>query len=137
MRKVFESMGKRKARAGGKSYTYYFTVESSVPLMRSGHAIELSTVFNHPEDTLVTGRQFDETFSKTMRKMWVQFAKTGNPSLSAADYPDGKAHEWPLYDLENKRIMIFDEFNIHPEKESQRKILDWERTYFLTKYFCM
>ena len=45
--------------------------------------------------------------------------------------------EWPLYDLENKRIMIFDEFNIHPEKESQRKILDWERTYFLTKYFCM
>ena len=61
MRKVFESMGKRKARAGGKSYTYYFTVESSVPLMRSGHAIELSTVFNHPEDTLVTGRQFDET----------------------------------------------------------------------------
>ena len=43
MRKVFESMGKRKARAGGKSYTYYFTVESSVPLMRSGHAIELST----------------------------------------------------------------------------------------------
>ena len=115
----------------------YFTVESSVPLMRSGHAIELSTVFNHPEDTLVSGRQFDETFSKTMRKMWVQFAKTGNPSLSAKDSPDGKAHEWPLYDLENKEIMVFDEFNIHPEKESQRKILDWERTYFLTKYFCM
>ncbi len=137
MRKVFESMGKRKARAGGKSYTYYFTVESSVPLMRSGHAIELSTVFNHPEDTLVTGRQFDETFSKTMRKMWVQFAKTGNPSLSAADSPDGKAHEWPLYDLKDKKVMVFDEFNIHPEKESELKILDWDRTYFLTRYYCL
>ena len=51
--------------------------------------------------------------------------------------PDGKAKEWPLYDLENKQLMIFDEFNIHPEKESQRKILDWDRTYFLTKYYCI
>ena len=43
----------------------------------------------------------------------------------------------PLYDLENKQLMIFDEFDIHPEKESQRKILDWDRTYFLTKYYCI
>ncbi len=130
-------LSENQTKAGGKSYTYYFTVEASVPLMKSGHAVELASVLNHPDQTLETGRAFDETFSKTMRKMWVQFAKTGNPSLSAADSPDGKAHEWPLYDLENKEIMVFDEFNIHPEKESQRKILDWERTYFLTKYFCM
>ena len=137
MRKVFESMGKRKARAGGKSYTYYFTVESSVPLMRSGHAIELSTVFNHPEDTLVTGRQFDETFSKTMRKMWVQFAKTGNPSLTAAQSPDGKAKEWPLYDQKDRQVMVLDEFDIHPAKEADVKIVDWERTYPLTKYYML
>ena len=123
--------------AGGKSYNYYFTVESSVPLMKSGHAVELSAVFNHPEQTFVTGRAFDETFSRTLRRMWVQFAKTGNPSLSASESPDGKAKEWPLYDLENKQLMIFDEFDIHPEKESQRKILDWDRTYFLTKYYCI
>ena len=126
-----------QTKAGGKSYNYYFTVESSVPLMKSGHAVELSAVFNHPEQTFVTGRAFDETFSKTLRRMWVQFAKTGNPSLSASESPDGKAKEWPLYDLEDKQLMIFDEFNIHPEKESQRKILDWDRTYFLTKYYCI
>ena len=126
-----------QTKAGGKSYTYFFTVESSVPLMKSGHAVELSTVFNHPEETFLTGRQFDATFSKTMRKMWVQFAKTGNPSLSADLSPDGKAKEWPLYDLENKQLMFFDEFDIHPEKESERKILDWDRMYFLTKYYCL
>ena len=126
-----------QTKAGGKTYNYYFTVESSVPLMKSGHAVELSTVFNHPEQTFVTGRTFDATFSKTLRRMWVQFAKTGNPSLSASESPDGKAKEWPLYDLENKQLMIFDEFNIPPEKESQRKILDWDRTYFLTKYYCL
>ena len=130
-------LSENQTKAGGKSYTYYFTVESSVPLMKSGHAVELATVFNHPEDIQCTGRQFDETFSKTMRRMWVQFAKTGNPSLSAEISPDGKAHEWPLYDLEDKEIMIFDEFDIHPEKESERKILDWDRTYFLTKYYCI
>ena len=57
-----------------------------------------------------SGRVFDETFSKIMRKMWVQFAKTGNPSLSADISPDGKAHEWPLYDTENREMMILDEF---------------------------
>ena len=122
---------------GGKSFTYLFTPESSIPLMKSGHAVEVSTVLNNPEVTDFTGRIFDPTFSKTMRRMWVQFAKTGNPSLSATESPDGKAKEWPLYDLENKQLMIFDEFDIHPEKESQRKIIDWDRTYFLTKYYCI
>ena len=130
-------MSENQTKAGGKSYTYYFTPESSVPKMKSGHAIELSTIFNHPEETLVTGRILDETFAKTMRRMWVQFAKTGNPSLSAENSPDGKAHNWPLYNLNDKEVMVFDEFNIHPEKEINIKIIDWERTYFITKYYCI
>ena len=28
-------------------------------------------------------------------------------------------------------------FNIHPAKESEVKIVDWDRTYFLTKYYCI
>ena len=123
--------------SGGKAYTYYFTPESPDPIMKCGHAIELSVVFNHPEMTADTGRAFDETFCKTMRKMWVQFAKTGNPSLSAEISPDGKAKEWPLYSLEDKKVMVLDEFDIHPAKESEVKIVDWERTYFLTKYYML
>ena len=126
-----------QTKAGGKAFTYYFTPESPDPIMKCGHAIELSVVFNHPEMTADTGRAFDETFCKTMRKMWVQFAKTGNPSLSAEISPDGKAKEWPLYDLENKRVMVLDEFDIHPAKESEVEIVDWERTYFLTKYYML
>ena len=106
-----------------------------MPLMKSGHAIELSELFNHPEETFVTGRQFDATFSKTMRKMWVQFAKCGDPSLPADVSPDGKVKEWPLYNLEDKRVMVFDEFDIRVEKESAMNIVDWDRTYFMTKYY--
>ena len=128
-------MSENHTMGGGKSYSYYFTPESSVPTMRCCHTIEISTVFNHPEENLITGRMFDETFSKTLRRMWIQFAKTGNPSLSADISPDGKAHEWPLYDLKDKQVMVFDEFNIHPAKEAEVKIVDWNRTYFLSKYY--
>ena len=130
-------LSENQTMAGGKMYTYYFTPESPDPIMKCGHAIELASVFNHPEMSDDSGRVFDETFSRTLRKMWVQFAKTGNPSLSADIAPDGKAKEWPLYDLENRQVMVFDEYNIHPEKESERKIVDWDRTYFLTKYYVL
>ena len=130
-------MLENQTRAGGKTYAYFFTPESSQPYVRCGHSVELASVFNHPEVTDETGRVFDEAFSKTMRKMWVQFAKTGDPSLSADESPDGRAKEWPLYDTENRQWMVLDEFDIHPEKESQRGVLDWDRTYFLTKYYCI
>ena len=130
-------ISEEQAKAGGKCYSYYFTPESPDPIMKCGHAIELSVVFNHPEMTADTGRAFDETFCKTMRKMWVQFAKTGNPSLTAEMSPDGKAKEWPLYDLKDKQVMVLDEFDIHPAKEADVKIVDWDRTYFLTKYYML
>ena len=128
-------LSENQTKAGGRCYTYYFTPESPDPIMKCGHAIELASVFNHPEMASDAGRVFDLTFSKTMRKMWVKFAKCGNPSLSAGISPDGKDHEWPLYDLKDKKVMALDEFDIHPVKEEERKIVDWDRTYFMTKYY--
>ena len=121
----FLRTAENQTRAGGKAYAYFFTV-------KSGHGSELTTVLDHPE---MNDPAIDEAFSKTMRRMWVQFAKTGNPSLGADISPDERAHEWPLYDLNDKPIMIFEEFNIHHEKESEIKLVDRDRTYFLTKYY--
>ena len=28
-----------------------------------------------------------------------------------------------------------EQFDIHPEKEAEIKIVDWDRTYFLTNYY--
>ena len=128
-------MSESQTMGGGKSYTYYYRVESSDPIRKSAHFEEVPIVFAHRE--LIEGRPYDETFCKTMCKMWVQFAKTGNPSLSADISPDGKAKDWPLYDLKDKQVMVFDEFNIHPAKESEVKIVDWDRTIFLNKYYML
>jgi para-nitrobenzyl esterase len=49
--------------------------------------------------------------------------------------PDGKAHEWPLYNTGDRQVMVLDESNIHTAKESELKIVDWERTYFLTNTY--
>ena len=125
-------MSENQTKAGGKSYTYFYRVEASAPILKAAHGEELPIVFCHPEMT-----DIDVTFCKTMRKMWVQFAKTGNPSLTADQSPDGKAKEWPLYDLGDKQVMVLDQFDIHPAKESEVKIVDWTKSYFLTKYYML
>ena len=128
-------MSECQTMGGGKSYTYYYRVESSIPILKAGHYTEVPIVFGNLDQFI--GKPCNETFSRTMRKMWVQFAKNGNPSLPADVSPDGKSHEWPLYDLEDKEVMVLDEFDIHPAKESEVHIVDWDRTYFLTKYYML
>lgn len=124
-----------QAKAGGKSFTYYFSTEARDPVLRSGHGVEVATVLGKPELGKEQGMDFDETFSKVVRAMWVQFAKCGDPSLTAEMSPDGKAHEWPAYDVENKYVMVLDESDIHVAPEAECKIVDWERMYPLTDYY--
>ena len=134
VRQQGDTLGEMMNTAKWGPAAYYFTPESTNPITKCGHSIELPIVFNQSAASGDAGREYDATFSKTMRKMWIQFAKTGNPSLSAAESPDGKAKEWPLYDTTEKKVMVLDEFNIHPARESEVKIVDWERTYWVTKY---
>ena len=117
-------MSECQTLGGGKSYTYFYRVESSDPIRKSAHFEEVPIVFNHRE--MIEGRQYDAAFCKAMRGMWVQFAKTGVPAAN-----------WPLYDLKDKQVMVLDEFDIHPARESEVKIVDWDRTWFLTKYYML
>ena len=128
-------ISENRTAAGGKTYHYFFRVETSKPHFLSGHAAELPAVFNNPQDTFFSGRPYDDTFNHTIPRMWVNFAKPGDPSLTEEDSPTGKAIKWDPYNLETKPIMVFDEFNVHQSTEADYGIVDWERTYPLTKYF--
>ena len=128
-------ISENRCAAGGRTYHYFFRVETSKPHFLSGHAAELPAVFNNPQDTFFSGRPYDDTFNHTMQRMWVNFAKTGDPSLTEEESPTGKAIKWDQYDSETKPVMIFDEFNVHQGTEGDYGIVDWERTYPLTKYF--
>lgn len=128
-------MSENHTAAGGRTYHYLFRVETSLPYFFSGHGAELPAVLNNPQDTFFTGRAFDDTFNHTIQRMWVNFAKTGDPSLTAEESPTGKEIHWDLYSSETKPIMVFDEFNIHQGIEADYGLVDWDRTYPLTKYF--
>ena len=41
------------------------------------------------------------------------------------------------YDTKDRYVMVFDEFNVHAQKEEELNIVDWDRTYFLTKYYVL
>jgi para-nitrobenzyl esterase len=62
-------MVENQVKAEGRTCVCNFRAESPVPLLKSVHAIELSELSNHPEEILVTGRQFGITFSQTIRRM--------------------------------------------------------------------
>jgi len=117
-------MSECQTKGGGKSYTYFYRVESADPIRKSAHFEEVPIVFNHRE--MIVEGPYDADFCKAMRGMWIQFARTGVP-----------APNWPLYTLKDKQVMVLDEYDIHPAKEADVKIVDWDRSWFLLKYYML
>jgi len=89
----------RYAETGNNVYMYYFSQRASVsqwPIWSGAlHADEISFVFGLP---LNRSKGYDEAevrLSKKMMTYWANFAKTGNPSLSA-DHTWTETY-WPLH----------------------------------------
>lgn len=86
------------AKNGGNSYHYFWTFPSSIRRSLACHAVELSSVFNNPNETIYAGSNYDQELAKEVQQMWVNFAKTGDPST--------KKHKFPKYNSDNKVTMI-------------------------------
>ena len=102
----------------GNVYMYYWKEESKIPLYKACHAVELAYVFYNIDETIYTGEKADEELARTVSNMWVEFAKTGNPSL-----PDIK---WDKYDIKNRKTITFKKDDIKIEEDilkAQREIL--------------
>ena len=97
---------------------YYWKEESKIPLYKACHAVELAYVFYNIEDTIYTGEKADEELARNVSNMWVNFAKTGNPSLEAI--------KWHKYDKKERKTITFKKGDIKEEYNilsSQREIL--------------
>ena len=103
---------------GGNIYMYYWKEPSRIPLYKACHAVELAYVFYNIEDTIYTGEKADEELARKVSTMWVNFAKTGNPSLEDI--------EWNKYDSKHRKTMTFKKGDIKEEVDilkEQRKQL--------------
>lgn len=86
------------ANGNGKTYMYLFGKEDvAKPFIGCGHAAELPYVFNS-RLTVGKGNTVDPVLADKISSMWINFAKTGNPSI------DG--FEWSEYTLENRETMV-------------------------------
>ena len=102
----------------GNIYMYYWKEESKIPLYKACHAVELAYVFYNIDETIYTGEKADEELAKTVSNMWVNFAKTGNPSLENV--------EWGKYDIKDRNVMTFKKDKVKMEGDilkEQRELL--------------
>ena len=83
----------------GKRYVYYWEYPSGIPGLGACHALDIPYVLNL-ERALVP-HEINRQLAGKVQDMWVNFAKTGDPSIESIT--------WPEYDTETQATMIIAE----------------------------
>lgn len=103
------------AACGGNTYMYYWNYPSAIPNMGACHAVELAYVFNNLDEQIYTGDNIDKELADTVQNMWVNFARTGNPSTDK--------YLWPKYDIIDRTSLVLGN-DIRPEKNLLKEQFD-------------
>ena len=114
--------------AGGDAYMYLWKVPSTMDSMykSSVHAIELAYVFNNLDDGIYAGEVDEETAAKA-QEAWINFAKSGNPSIEGA--------EWSSYDTSDRNTMVIKKDGWKLESDPSKTARElMERIYGDTPY---
>ena len=109
-------MAQRHAASGGKTYMYYWAKALSDPIYGACHGAEVSYVLNTGRQ-IKNGDHHNPFLAAEVQKMWVNFAKTGNPSTLS--------HYWPAYESTQRATMVLGD-NILLENDplpEQRKLI--------------
>ena len=78
--------------------------------------MELSYVFNNLQDTSFTGENPNKELAAKVQEAWVNFAKTGDPSIEGAD--------WPQYNGDTRQTMIIgEEWKVEKDPLSKQREL--------------
>ena len=95
------AMADAHSRNGGKVYMYYWEYPSAIGNMGACHAVELAYVFNNLDETIYTGDNIDKNLAAEVQEMWVNFAKTGDPSTESND--------WRNYTYDDPDTIVLDD----------------------------
>ena len=104
----------------GKTYMYLFgRGNPENPTRGAGHGCELPYVFNNTTAYVTGGGTVDPVLADKISSMWINFAKTGNPSI--------EGFEWTEYTLEDRATMVVGQDSsitiVNDPKGEQRKAL--------------
>ena len=104
----------------GKTYMYLFgRGNPEKPHYGAGHGCELPYVFNNVDGYIAGGGSVDPVLADKISSMWINFAKTGNPSI--------EGFEWTEYTLDNRATMVVGQDSsltmVNDPKGEQREML--------------
>ena len=111
------NMAIKHSKAGGNTYMYYIEKPTLNDLVGVQHATELPYLFDNPFNhfgEIFTPKECE--FRHEIKEMWINFAKTGNPS--------SKKHEWTKFSDDNRQTMVFsDEIGMQKDILGRREDL--------------
>ncbi|HJJ45865.1 MAG TPA: carboxylesterase family protein, partial [Methanocorpusculum sp.] len=104
----------------GKTYMYLFgRGNPEKPHYGAGHGVELPYVFCNFDAFVSGGGTVDPVLADKISSMWINFAKTGNPSI--------EGFEWTEYTLDNRATMVVGQDSsltmVNDPKGEQREML--------------
>lgn len=99
---------KTHSARGQNTYVYYFTEESNDEDLLSCHGFDLGFTLGNVEEDKVKDIPSAYKLSEIMQQMWVNFAKTGDPSLKSGDVDGVGDIKWDKYNDDNCPVMVFD-----------------------------
>ena len=117
------SMAIRHSAAGGNTYMYYVEKPALDAVVGVQHGAELPYLFDQPFHHL--GEIFypkECEFRHEIKEMWVNFARTGNPSSAK--------HEWKQFSGDDRQTMVFsDEIGMQKDILGRREdlMMSWAK----------
>ena len=109
------------ASNGQNVYLYYFTEESNDPVRLSDHGYDLGFVLGNVEEDRAKDIPAAWKLSKIMQQMWVNFAKTGDPSLNEGEVEGVGAIKWDKFVPEDYKVMVFNSAETRQENDPIRE----------------
>ena len=108
---------KTHASNGQNAYVYYFTEESNDPVRLADHGYDLGFVLGNVEENRAKDIPAAWKLSEIMQQMWVNFAKTGDPSLNEGEVEGVGAIRWNKFMPDDYPVMIFDSAETKQEND--------------------
>lgn len=102
---------------GQNVYVYLFTEESNNPDLLSCHGFDLGFVFENISENQVKDIPAAYKLSKIMQRMWVNFAKCGDPSIKEKEIEGINSIAWNKYESNNNYVMILNSNDSHYEHD--------------------
>ena len=125
---------KSHADNGQNAYVYYFTEESTDEILKSCHGFELGFVFDNIDSEQVADLNKAKQLSAIMQQMWINFAKTGNPSIKKGEVPGVDDIKWDKYTSDNHNVMVLNSENPHQQVDPIQSNIDLIGNLFWDRY---